>query len=124
MTYLKHCVYCPHFSYLRFQIQDAKPRRLDYLRLFWRLLDVPFCLSINVLINIQRLHAASVFAGRDRTGLTSQKHVLAMKLYIEKLGLVGVYLINFLIFDPKHRLRVLVRTASARWFYVYPQSMF
>ena len=33
--------------------------------------------------------------------------------YVEKLGIVGVYLF-FLIFAPKHRLWVLVRTASAR----------
>ena len=35
--------------------------------------------------------------------------------YIEKLGFAGVYLF-FLIFDPKHRLWVLVRTAMARQF--------
>ena len=35
--------------------------------------------------------------------------------YIEKLGFAGVYLF-FLFFAPKHRLWVLVRTASARRF--------
>ena len=35
--------------------------------------------------------------------------------YIEKLGYAGVYLF-FLIFAPKHRLWVLVRTALARRF--------
>ena len=48
--------------------------------------------------------------------------------YIVKLGYAGVYLC-FLIFAPKHRLWVLVRTASVRRFRrggsnVYPQSMF
>ena len=35
---------------------------------------------------------------------------------IAKLGYAGLYLF-FLIFAPKHRLWVLVRTASARRFY-------
>ena len=35
--------------------------------------------------------------------------------YIEILGFTGVYLF-FLIFDPKHRLLVLIRTALVRQF--------
>ena len=39
--------------------------------------------------------------------------------YIAKLGFTGVYII-FLISDQKHKLWVLVRTASARRFYRVP----
>ena len=38
---------------------------------------------------------------------------LEPRFYIVKLGFTGVYLF-FLIFDPKHRLWLLVRTASAK----------
>ena len=53
---------------------------------------------------------------------SSGKHVrviypLEPHFYIEKLGYAGIYLIPiFLIFAPKHRLWVLVRTASTRRF--------
>ena len=40
---------------------------------------------------------------------------------MKKLGFVGLYLI-FLFFDTKHTLWVLVRTASARLFYLLPCS--
>ena len=37
--------------------------------------------------------------------------------YIVKLGYAGVYNVHiFLTFGPKHKLWVLVRTASPRWF--------
>ena len=39
--------------------------------------------------------------------------------YIVKLGFTGVYII-FLISAQKHRLWVLVRTASPRWFLQVP----
>ena len=42
-------------------------------------------------------------------------YLLIPHFYIAKLGYAGVYLF-FLIFAPKHRLWVLVRTASARRF--------
>ena len=48
---------------------------------------------------------------------------LKPQFYIVKLGFTGVYII-FLISAQKHRLWVLVRTASSRRFYKYPQSMF
>ena len=35
--------------------------------------------------------------------------------YIVKLGFIGIYII-FLITAQKHRLWVLIRTASLRWF--------
>ena len=40
---------------------------------------------------------------------------LKSQFYIVKLGFIGVYII-FLISAQKHRLWVLVRTASQRWF--------
>ena len=43
--------------------------------------------------------------------------------YTVKLGFTGVY-IDFSYFFPKHRLWVLVRTASPRRFLRVPQSMF
>ena len=43
--------------------------------------------------------------------------------YIVKLGFTGVYII-FLISVQKHRLWVLVRTASVKRSNEYPQSMF
>ena len=43
--------------------------------------------------------------------------------YIVKLGFTGVYII-FFISAQKHRLWVLVRTASPRRFLRVPQSMF
>ena len=52
---------------------------------------------------------------------TSGKHVceinthLYLTFIIVKMGFAGDYLF-FLIFDPKHRLCVLVRTASLRRF--------
>ena len=47
------------------------------------------------------------------------EHPLTAHFYIVKLGLTGVYII-FLIFALKHRLWVLVRTASLRRFYCVP----
>ena len=43
---------------------------------------------------------------------------LTPHFYIVKLGFTGVYI--FLIFDLKHRLWILVRTASLRRFYRIP----
>ena len=57
----------------------------------------------------------------DSCAITSRKHAyiiltpLKLHFYIVKLGFTGVYVI-FLISAQKHRLGVLVRTASARWF--------
>ena len=48
---------------------------------------------------------------------------LKSHFYIVKLGFTGVYII-FLISAQKHRLWVLVRTASRGGSNDYPQSMF
>ena len=48
---------------------------------------------------------------------------LKTHFYTVKLGFTGVYII-FLISAKKHRLWVLVRTASPRQYNEYPQSMF
>ena len=57
-----------------------------------------------------------------RTDISSRKHAYIILsplnpifIYIVKLGFTGVYII-FLISAEKHRLWVLVRTASARRF--------
>ena len=47
------------------------------------------------------------------------EHPLTPHFYIVKLGFTGVYF--FLIFVPKHRLWVLLRTASLRRFYRVPR---
>ena len=47
----------------------------------------------------------------------SMKSIPPQTLLLEKLGFTGVYL---LFFAPKHRLWVLVRTASVRRFYRVP----
>ena len=53
-----------------------------------------------------------------KTYLYNSDH-LKPHFYTVKLGFTGVY-INFLISAQKHRLWVLVRTASARWFLQVP----
>ena len=49
--------------------------------------------------------------------------LLKPHFYIVKLGFTGVYII-FLFSTQKHRLWVLVRTASRGSSNMYPQSMF
>ena len=69
----------------------------------------------------------SIFVTKENIRKTCpcNEYPLEPHFYIEKLEYAGVYLF-FLIFAPKHRLWVLVRTASARrcGSNVYPQSMF
>ena len=68
-----------------------------------------------------RLIKSQAVMNFDMTELTSGKHVCENvysgkpHFYIEKTKICRV-IPNFLIFDPKHTLWVLVRTASARRF--------
>ena len=61
------------------------------------------------------------FLSKTHRLISSRKHayiilnLIKLRFYIVKLGFTGVYII-FLIFAQKHRLWVLVRTASSRWF--------
>ena len=66
------------------------------------------------LVNLSRKHAYIV--------LTPPPPPLKPHFYIVKLGFTGVYII-FLITARKHRLWVLVRTASSSGSNEYPQSM-
>ena len=70
---------------------------------------------MEVLRCLLKLHDKSL-----ASAVPSGKHVCEMytphtPLLYSKTGVIrGIHI--FLIFDPKHRLWVLVRTASARWF--------
>ena len=46
----------------------------------------------------------------------ADNHLIHSLVFLMCLGYAGVYLLLFLIFVPKHRLWVLVRTASTRRF--------
>ena len=65
---------------------------------------------IKVLCNGYTFHGHITFITKT---CPCNVYPLEPQFYIEKLGFEGVYLF-FLIFDPKHTLWVLVRTASTR----------
>ena len=68
---------------------------------------------------LNKLLYAYDMAGNAKTEIITKtspcnEHPLTPHFYIVKLGFTGVYF--FLMFAPKHRLWVLVRTASLRRF--------
>ena len=79
--------------------------------------------NINFIVMVKRiLFRCNIRENQLQEGCIlypSEFQYLIPHFYIAKLGFAGIYLF-FLIFAPKHRLWVLVRTASARRFLRVP----
>ena len=77
-----------------------------------------FSLPVHEEVSVSRCnnqHCGRGIESTTRKTCPCNIYLLIPQFYIAKLGYAGVYLF-FLIFAPKHRLWVLVRTASARRF--------